>query len=453
MGEGTGRVTGWASRLRVRHLFGLVPFVLISVAAVHPVVDNSFLWHVRAGTAQLRLGRVLTSDVFSYSRGGVPWRTQSWLTELGYGTLERLTGGIAWTHLVLFLVAGATLLLVGVRLYGVTRSPLATALWMMVLAWLAVPFVQPRPVVVSYVLLALVVVVVGLEDRVLWAAVPIVWIWSAMHGSWVLGVGLLLLEAVRRRSRRVALVAILGAVAATATAHGLGVWEILLAFARNRDALALINEWRPPAFGDPVQAPYLVLLVGILVGASRHRLRPRYLVVVVPFLLFGLTTRRAVYPAAIVLVPWAALAWRPRRAVGGRGSAVTWVAAGVVAALVVAPLLLVPHRIDTSVFPPDAAIAAAGPQPFFHSDAVGGYLIYRNWPAERIYLDDRAELYGAEFFAEYLAATRGAYEPVFSRYGMRAAIASVDWPLVTVLERDGWRTAYRDEHFVVLRAP
>lgn len=438
---------------QVRHLFVIVPFFLVAVASVREIADNSFMWHIRAGTAQLDLGRVLTSDPFSYASPDVTWRTQSWLAELGYGLLERWTGGLGWVGIALFVVAALTLVFVGLTIYSHVRSPYAVAVWLVVLAWLAVPYIQPRPVVLSFVFLALVALILRLDESVHWALVPSMWLWAALHGSWITGIGLIVLVAIQRRSWRLASFAGIGAVAATLTAHGLGAWQVLASFAGNAGALELIEEWKPPDFADPVQGPFVLLLVGVLIAATQGRITKRDLIVVVPFLLFGFTSRRAVYPAAIVLIPYAAQMWVPRRRPSSARGPLLVAAAVLVFALVAAPLIVEVPRLDRTRFPSDLVLDVAGPQPFFHNDVIGGYLIWRDWPESQMFIDDRAELFGKEFFEEYQDVVAGRYEEVFERYGMRAAIADPDWPLVTVLERDGWRAYYRDEHFVVLRAP
>lgn len=439
-------------RLEVRHLFVVVPMFLIAVAAVRDIVDNSFMWHIRAGTLQLDLGRVLAEDPFSYASPDVVWRTQSWLLELGYGSLERTTGSLGWVGIALFAVGATTLVLVGFTIYRRVSSAYAVGVWLLVLAWLAVPYIQPRPVVTSFVFLALVALVLSLNGRADWLVVPTIWIWAAMHGSWIIGVGLIVLVAVQRRSWRLAGIGALATGFASLTAHGLGVWGVLGAFVTNTAALDLIQEWKPPDFGDPVQGPFALLLVAILLAAAAGRVTKRDLVVVVPFLLFGLTSVRAVYPAAIVLIPYAAEMWHPKRRTSSPSPAV-FVAAALVAAMVLAPLIVRVPRLDHTRFPSDLVLEVAGAQPFFHSDVTGGYLIWRNGPDEQMFLDDRAELYGAEVFRDYQAAVAGDYEELFARFGMTAAIADPEWPLVTILERDGWRREFVSADFVVLRAP
>ncbi len=446
------RAVAFHRRLQVRHLFALVPMFLLAVQASRPIVDNSFLWHVRAGAAQLDAGRVLTTDPFSYSMAGTPWRTQSWLAELFYASLERITGGIGWTPWFVFGASALALGLVGIAIYRSTSDTVAVGLWSLIMAWLAVPLVQPRPVVVSFGLLAALVLVSEDDERLAWIVPGLVWVYAAVHGSWILGIGLLVLQSVRRRSWRLLAATGIGLVFATLTAHGLGVWEFLIVFARNRGALGMLGEWQPPEFGDILQAPYVLLIAGVLWAAVGGKLRSRDLILILPFLFFGLTTKRAVYPAAIVLAPFAARAWTPgERLRSSTGGIVVWAAGATVAALVIAPLLVVPASLDPGRFPAAAVVDLAGPQPFFHDDSVGGYLIYSRWPEEQVFVDDRAELYGETFFRRYLRATAGEYEDLFAEYGFDAVIAKANWSLVDVLESDGWKAYYRDDAFVVLR--
>jgi hypothetical protein len=446
--------SGVLGRFQIRHLYPLIALAIYPVVAAGPIGDNSFLWHVRAGAAQWDLGRVLSSDVFSYTRAGEAWRTQSWLAELMYSGLEAATGTVGWAAAFVAVAGLGALALIGIALYGATRSTFTTAIWLFIAVWLAAPFANPRPVILSYLLLAALVLVLRLDDRILWAVVPLMWVWAAVHGSWMIGLGLIVLVAISRRSWKVAAVAGLSAVAVTLTAHGVGTWQIAWEFAQNRDALEFLSEWGRPDFLDIVQAPYLLVAVGVVVAVLRRRIPFNALWVVIPFLLFGLTTERTVFPAAIVLLPYAALAFDvsvPVRA--SRRPVVAWVVAIAVVAVGVIALLRPVDTFDPARFPSDEVLAALETDRFFHDDAVGGYLIYRDWPAQQVYIDDRAELYGARGFAEFRAAKQGIYEDLFARYGMTEAIVKDDWELGAALARDGWVVSYEDEFFVVMRAP
>lgn len=441
-------------RLRARHLFFLVPLVPLAVFAAQPIRDNSFLWHIRAGAVQLDAMRVLVEDIFSLSAAGEPWRTQSWLVEIGYAQLERWWPSLEWVAWMVFALAATTVALVALTIYGRTKSVLATVPWLLVFAWLLGPFTVPRPVLFSFVLLAAVVLALSLGKATWFLVVPIIWIWAAVHGYWVLGLALIFLQAIRIRSAKLAGVGAIAAAAATLTAHGLGVWTVLLQFAGSGEALGVIREWQPPDFGSIYQGPYLLLIAGVLVAAARGRIEPRALVVIAPFLLYGLTARRAVVPAAIVIISVAALAWTPRTRGEDRASGrlLSWVAAGLVVVLILTPLVRWQPEFKSSILGAEEAYAALTAEPFFHDTAAGGYVIYRFWPERSAAIDDRAELHGDRLVA-FIEAKNGTFEDLFVEYGFTQALVGVDWPLANVLANAGWTEVYRDGSHVVLTAP
>jgi len=443
-----------AVRFRIRHLYPVLPIALFTVIASGEIRDNSFLWHVRAGSVQLLSTHVLTTDPFSYMVGGEPWRTQSWLMELAYARAESLFSGLGWVPVMVAIIGVGILGVTGITIYARTGSTISVAMWLIVVVWLLAPFAQPRPVIGSYLLLSLLVLVLSLEERAEWAVIPLLWMWAGIHGSWIIGVGLVVLVSLQRRSARLLAIGGVAAAMTGLTAHGLGTWGTLVSFARNAGALDYLQEWQPPDFGDVAQFPYLLIMAGILIAGVKGKIKTSELWVVLPLLAFGFTSKRAVPVAALVLAPIAArwVTIRLPKTADGK-AAIPLAALALVVALTGIVVSTSDHQLSTEVFPSDAAIDAVGDGRFFHDDGVGGYLIYRYGPERQMYIDDRAELYGAEAYAEFRRARDGDYEALFERLGMGAAIVKPTWPLRAILMRDGWLTEYADGDFVVLRDP
>ncbi|MFQ5967460.1 MAG: hypothetical protein ACE5MI_07600 [Acidimicrobiia bacterium] len=446
----SGAPPAW-QRLNVLHLLLLVPWVGIVVAAHRPIRDNSFLWHVRAGELQLQGGEVLRQDPFSFTFGGADWRTQSWLAELVYGRLESWFG-LDFVPWLVIAAASLTLVLVGVASYRRTHRYVAVAAGLLVALWLGLSYFSPRPVLLSYVLLALLVVLLDLRAR--WALPLVIWLWAAIHGSFVLGLGLIALEGVRTRDRRRLGDLAAATLAASLTAHGLAIWSTLWDFFQNRGALELITEWAPPNVTRPGQFPYVLLLVGLLVAAARGRLSLRDLWVPVPFVLFGLTSARALFPALIVVLPWALLAWpepsaRRTRDPGRPRAIVHWVLA---AGMVIVPLVVVSFAGLSHTRFPVAASEHLTSERIFHDDVTGGFLI---WRGESVYVDDRAELYGEEFFEEFISVrnARPGWEAVLDEWGIQEVLARTSDGLVAALPAQGWSEAFRDDEFVLFVRP
>ncbi|MEE8486081.1 MAG: hypothetical protein V3S38_05985 [Acidimicrobiia bacterium] len=433
----------------------MIPFFLVAAFVATPIRDNSFLWHVRAGTIQLGSLRVLTEDPFSLTLMGTSWRTQSWLIELLYAYFELWFVGLAWVNIMVMVLGSVTAALIGVSMYRSTRSPIMTGFAMVATVWLAGPFLQPRPVVASYLLLGALVVVLQNRERAAWLVVPIIWMWAGVHGSWVIGGGLVVLEWLRTSDRRLLKVGLAALATTFLTAHGVGVWEILRDFAGAQGALALIDEWNVPDFGALTQAPYLLLITGVIVAAMRGRLEPRDLIVVLPFLFFGMTSQRAVFPAAIVLAPWAALAL-PRLKLPRSSSspAVVGVAMLLGSLLAVMPFIVQPlGELDYERFPSPAIQAAMEGRSVFHDDVVGGFVIFTEWPERVPVIDDRAELYGEEFFLQFTKTRSGQYEEFFAEYGFDAALTREEWGLTARLDDDGWVRVAEESGMVLFYRP
>jgi hypothetical protein len=439
--------------VRVIHALPVVPFILLGLLVADAIADNSFLWHIRAGQAQRTAGAVLTEDVFSFTEQGTVWRTQSWLAELLYHTLEGTSSSLSWANWLVFVVGATTLALIGIAVYHSVRSTVMTAVVLIVAVWLLGPFLQARPVVFSFLLLAALVVVLQHRERVVWAAVPLMWVWAGVHGSWVIGGLLILLTWLSTGDRQVFKAGVVSAVATLATAHGVGTWLVVSDFLGAQEALAQMQEWKPPDFGSLPQMPYLLLIAGVIWAAIKGRIKGRDLIVILPFMFLGMTSRRTVVPAAIVLIPWAAMALPEIRV--PRSTTKPAIALAVVvlmAMFAVGPLLIGRDvgRLDAERFPSAEARAAIAGSNAFYDDGVGGYLIYREWPERLVWFDDRAELHGVDRSLEFQDAVAGRYRTVFTTYGFDAALSRPYWPLTDALIGDGWTIVHEDDHFVAL---
>ncbi|MDJ0497274.1 MAG: hypothetical protein QNJ89_05545 [Acidimicrobiia bacterium] len=442
-------------RLRIAHLRLLIPFVVVAWRAALPIGDNSFLWHVRAGTLQLETGEVLRADPFSFTALAEAWRTQSWLLELGYGWLENLTGGIGWVPLMKFVFMAVTLLLLGLVVHQVGgRRSLVTFAGLMLLIWQGTPFGVARPALFGFLLLAAVVAVTHMRPRPLWLLPVLFWLWASIHGMFAVGLGYLLLDGLRRKSRRQLIAVVFSGLATALTAHGLGVWWIVLQFLRNRGALELISEWQPPDFSNPFLVPLLLVILAVITAAALGRIAPRDLWLILPFATFGLLAERNVWPAVIVLAPFAIRAAgaipAAERKARSEAYLINW---GIAAALVAVGVigLVQPVELNEQRFPERAAVAALEPGPLFNGSAVGGYLIYADWPEVAVFIDDRAELYGEEGFRTFHDTKSGVnVEGTFATWGIDQVLVSSDWPIVGYLELLGWEYRYRDDYFVVM---
>lgn len=434
----------WTS-LNLTRLAWLTPVVAIGIAVRKPTQDNSYLWHVAAGSRQIELGHVLTADPFTFTGVGMPWRTQSWLLELGYGWLERF-GPLASANVVVVLAAIVLLTSIGLRVFSGRGllGPLAV-LWIL---WLSVGYFTARPVFASLALFALLTLVTT-RGALHWTIPLILWVWAAVHGGWIVGLGYLALQALRLRQKRLAVAVLAGAAMATVTAHGWAIWEILLRFAQAGENLDLIQEWLPPDLLSVPFVPYLVAILALVALSVTEKIQQDDLWVVLPFLAFSFTANRAVPLAGIALVSF--IFPRNSSRLGSAPLARPFAIATILVVLFLPVVVPTGFKNFEETFPVEAERALRN-VPTFHDDSTGGYLIYMEFPF--VFVDDRAEFFG-DLYSDFIEAREGkpAWEALFRRYAVSQVLLPVEATLVYVLEEQGWTRIYSDGRFVILADP
>ena len=223
-----------------------------------------------------------------------------------------------------------------------------------------------------------------------WALPFLIWLWASVHGSFAIGLAYVVLSLIVRREWRWLSVPAVGGTLSLATAHGLGVVAMLVAFGRARDTLSLLSEWRRPELWSAVFLPFAVGVVIIVFGAVRGRITPNHLWVLVPFLLLGLSATRALPPAWIGLIPLVALALGELNAGSGRRFSMGAAAVFATSVLILPFLIRDDGSLDPERFPL-TAVSSLSDVNTFHDDVTGGYLIWAEGPERLVYLDDRAE--------------------------------------------------------------
>ena len=223
----------------------------------------------------------------------------------------------------------------------------------------------------------------------------------------------------------------------------------------NGEALDLISEWGTPNLISIQLFPFLLGIIAILLGAIRGRVATSDLWLIAPFLGFAFTANRSVPLAGLVLAPWFVTAVMP---IGEKATSTTRVQ-GLVNTMILALVVVLPWVVpmkgglDIEMFAVDA-IEELQPGPLFHDDAVGGYLIYANWPERLVYIDDRAELYEEEF-VDFVKARDAdvIWREVFARHNIEQALLKKEDRLSQILVAEGWDVVFEDDTFMLLAAP
>jgi len=392
------------------------------------------------------------------------WVDQQWLAQLGlYGLY--LVGGVA---LVLVahaaLTGGAYLAAIGAarRLGGSPRAVLFTlpaCFWLLIFGtWQArtqsfayLPFVA---------LLYLLVADSRRRSARVYLALPLLALWGNLHGSVVLGAGLVVLRGVTRRS---APLVVLPPLALLASPYGLDLVDYYRSTLLNPAFGAMVNEWQAPTIG-PTTAPFFALVVGVawLVGRHRRVLTAFEQLALLATALAGLTAQRNIVwfaLTALVLVPallTAALgpeADRPRQVL--RLNAALAAAGLLVLGVLVTTTLARPASDFERPFPPEAAAVAA------RSDGrVLANVKYADWLlwrepglAGRLAYDARLELLSRRRILQiydFGLPDGGSWRTAAAGYDVLVLDRGEDRYAIRGLRAAGARVAYRGADLVVL---
>lgn len=455
---------------------GLITGLLLRVRTT-PDVD---LWlHLRIGDF-LRSGRRFgpSSDPLAVlaDREYVP---SQWFSQASMSAVYEAAGmtGIQVARLLLVVGLGSALL-VACRL---TAGPAAALFATSITMFAAAASWGERPQLAGMVLLALTTALwwrACVRGSVPWAVIPVTWVWTMVHGSWVLGVAVSMVlffgGVLDRcwRGRTIVRVAAVPVLSVTATLMTpLGVHGLLEPFRVSAVARLTANEWQRPALDNPlllvVLAAAVVVLLG-LVRSSQHWWARAF--TVVTSVVLALWMVRTIAVGAIVLAPALAhgLAHLTRRPVphlgpksgnagqanhGSRDPHPEWPAWVLAVALVLA---LGGSHIATTNFgaPVSARVSAAlSSLPADSVLAVDGRAVgWAQWAHRdrRPLRDLRAEVYSIPVATGYenFQEARSGWQKYADAQGMTSVLADRERPLdAALLGEPSWTVVAEDSDF------
>ncbi len=359
----------------------------------------------------------------------------------------------------------------------------------------------------------------GETGRAIFLLAPLTLLWANLHGGYMLGLAFVLAYTVgmtvehwARRAvgpytdeRRLAAVLFLSTAAAAINPVGLQLYLYPLQTLNNGIMQTFIQEWQPPDFASVAVLPYALMLVLTLGALAFARGRVGFIdtLLLTTLTLASLRSARQISLWVLVAAPIlsAALADLGARIIefsrsryqtgdqshgrpGGRlmtslaendplpvlkretkpsGPIIVlnWLlllTIALAACMRVETVIADQARAETEYFPVGAveAIELKGLRgPILNQYEWGGYLIWRLYPQEQVFIDGRADLYALKsdrVVEDYLEAWSAgpSWRSTLDRYGIRLVLVSPSAPLSTKLDGNkDWREVYRDRLAVV----
>ena len=455
-------------------IFVIGACALVLRTAMHQGVFNDAFWDLAAGRWMLAHHQVIRRDVFSYTIYGHPWVADEWGYEVLLAWLVKTIGGVTFW----IVSAGA---IIAAILVSVARSRMLGAGWL----WTGVlclfgslallTGLSPRPQDLGYFLQALeLLVLTGArrDRRWLLTLPPLFLVWANLHGSFLAGLAVLLLEVLLagHRARRwgrvertgplplrwIGGVSVASLLATFANPHGPGLLRYEMHVVLAPQLANFIQEWQSPNFHDLLFMLAIIGPVAILVAALLFTDSTVELFDLVFFTGTFLATLHSQRFIPLEGLAWWGLAARfrilRRDSIGS-----TWLTWPVAAFLAFA-LLNTPHppagrpTRGGSVGLPVRAAAFVEHQHgrVFSTYTWNDYLLYLGVP---VFVDGRTDLYfGTGVLTTYVNVQYLTVDPntVFRRYDVRWVLWPPGTPVAIFLQHSPlWRIAYHDKDALV----
>lgn len=481
-----------------------ITFLAIFAMAAQISIDTDSWWHLSTGEWIIGNRAVPNVDPFSYTQLGEPWYPPYWIMQvsmhfifnsLGPGGVNLWTAGVV--TLAFFFVwkacSGGPFLKAFILILAATTSGLY---------WAA------RPYMLTFVLGAVFIWILedyrwGRNKRLFWLPILMI-LWVNGHGGFPVGfilwgiytAGLILyyltgrwelrrdpLDQIQSKEwhrwgmvqdvRWMLIIGLLMVVAIALNPHGLQMYSYPFQTVSISTLLQFVQEWKSPNFHDLQTNPFIWMLLFALgiVGVNRRRIGTTDLGLFFVFGYLGLYAARNVAIFALVAPVYITrmaqdLSVEFGRFIGHRPQETRaefmprWqkVLNSIMLTLVALIVLLrvftvLPSQVNEVAFrkflPVEAVSYIQTFQPegrLFNHYNWGGYLLWA-LPEYPVFIDGRTDLFGDEYVNLWLEISRGeeGWQDHLDSWDVNLVLIPPDFPLVGLLELEGWNRLYADQ--------
>jgi hypothetical protein len=327
---------GLFHRIFGRHLLNAALLVCAAAAFAGPmsngdelVKDPDLWWHLANARLLCTTHHFIRVDSYSFTVQGERWTNPEWLSEVPYW-FGYLLHGLTGVHLVALIAFCANLLFVYFRCNS-KSSHAGAAFWVALLSFFMMAINGgARTIVIAYLAMNVEMVILesvetGKTGR-LWLLPILFCVWINLHGSWIIGLGLLALyilsglftlkigafeqTAFSAADRnRLILVFFISVAALMVNPYGWRlIWNPFDMLLNQKLMLAIMEEWQPLNMGTTT-GKAAALFVGLMIVANCLRGR-KWRLYELAFTFFAwyvaFAHQRFVFLACLITAPWLA---------------------------------------------------------------------------------------------------------------------------------------------------
>lgn len=428
--------------------------MVIACGAVQ-VSDYDIWWHLKTGEVIWSWRMIPTYDIFSYSAAGAPWVNHEWLFQVFAWLVYNSFGIVSLTILKVALCAILAYALFRTFSF-LTDSQSAALFGTLIALWGSADRILERPHLFSMVFIAIYCLVLhkfaGGKSKNIWILIPLQVLWVNIHGGGILGPQIILAfalgetlqaiaqrffqndrppePALRERRRQLWLVGFACIAASLINPGGIDIFLFPASHLKMDAILSYTQEWLPAL--DPridflttifiFRLTFVVVMISYIV--NRKNARISHILITVIFSALVLKGKRFAPEFIIANLPivFFNLKGVARRIpiTPGLGFAHAWANILLISMLSIfavrhgIPITLKGEFLDQMGFGVHTQNIPIEMADFleeskihgrvFNDMGLGGYLIFRRWPGELVFIDGRTPVYGDDFYRNFVDA-------------------------------------------------
>jgi len=420
-------------------------------------LDPDFGWHLRSGF-YIRAHWIPAHDIYTYTARSFHWIDHEWGNDVILSFVYGLGG--YWLADTMYALMWTTALLVA----GGRKARITT----LIIAAIAVcPYVGLRPVTWSVLFFTLTLLVLRRKrSGIDWLLIPFFAVWANLHGGFVIGLATIAYFAIFKRSKKLAIIFLLAALATAINAYGINLYVEIGRTLFDPALHKEVAEWAPFDITQPTRLFVVLWGAGFLLfaasnwkkwlglspillaaGLSATRHLPFFVVASIREVDDFIDQAKASIPKNLDL---------PRKLVlGFLVLGLFWLF------LYCAYSAFYPFSLNRESGYPTQAVAylEAHPCPgnVFNSYNFGGYLIWK-MPNQPVYIDGRMPSWQPYMrnYENLLNNPSKEYPLQFSQYNVKCALLDrhvQTSKLYDLLKKDHWKEVVSTDNYKLLLAP
>jgi hypothetical protein len=442
--------------------------------------DGDIGRHITIGRYIIDHWKIPLTDVFSHTMQGQPLVPHEWLAQLFFGVTHQvagLNGIVLLTSVIIALTF--TLTFREMQKQGVFR--LVAALITVLAAFASSLHWLTRPHIFTFLFVALWTYQLENKSAKWWQFPLIMLIWANTHGAFIAGFAVwlaffagwlwnyILKGETKSMGLRLLTIGITSLAVTLINPVGWKLWNTSVGYFGSQFLIDRTIEYQSPDFHISSTWPFLLLLILFFMAHGfKGKLKMHETLLLAGWGALSLYNARNIPIFAIVTVPSLGkmiqeniknlpFALRFEQNFeniekGMRGYLFNIIAVGL---LLVSAFQNPSNRFNSGVFPVDAVHWLTENPPkgkMFNFFSWGGYMLYRLWPEQQVFIDGQTDFYGEALSREYIQveSLQPGWEEVLTKYQVDWVIMPVGQPLPDELLRMGWELLYQDETTVVL---